>query len=310
MPAPLCLLEVLAQVPDPRNPKGIRHPLPAILALAVLAMLTGAKSYTAIAQFGRDKGFALAHALGFRRGKTPAKSTLCVLFRALDVTAFEAALSRWVASRLPDGLGGLHVAIDGKTARGSRDGDAPGHHLVAAYAPAAQAVLAQLRVDAKTNEHKAALELLGILPLRGLIITGDAIFCQRDVCEKITEGGGDYVFIVKDNQPSLAADVAAGLAFEAEKRRQQAAFFPLRRGAAASGFGGAECGQGARSIGDQDVAADEHPDEAAGLGGPEAGLRADSGAHGEGREDGGGGARDNEPGARGRGRGADAGAGA
>src|SRR5262245_55768601 len=143
MSAPLCLLEVLAQIPDPRNPKGVRHPLPALLALAVLAMLTGAQSYTAIAQFGRDKGFALAFALGgFRRGKTPSKSTLSVLFRKLDTTAFEAALSRWVGSRLP-AEPGLHVCIDGKAARGSRDGDAPGHHLVAAYAPAAQAVLAQ-----------------------------------------------------------------------------------------------------------------------------------------------------------------------
>ena len=63
----------------------------------------------------------------------------------------------------------------------------PGHHLVAAYAAAAQAVLAQLRVDAKTNEHKAALELLGILPVKGSIFTGDAMFCQRDVCAKIIE---------------------------------------------------------------------------------------------------------------------------
>src|SRR5262245_61233756 len=241
MPAPICLLEVLAQVPDPRNPKGVRHPLSAILALAVLAMLSGAKSYTAIAQFGRDKGFVLAHALGFRRGKTPTKSTLSVLFRALDITALEAALSRWVGSRLPDEPG-LHVCLDGKTARGSRDGDVPGHHLVAAYAPAAQAVLAQLRVDAKTNEHKAALQLLGILPVKGRIFSGDAIFCQRDVCEKVIAGGGDYVFIVKDNQPSLAIDIAAGLAFDAEKRRQAAAFPALRRGATAYGVSGPERG--------------------------------------------------------------------
>jgi hypothetical protein len=235
--APLSLLEVLAQVPDPRNPCGVRHPLHAVLALAVLAMLTGAKSYTAIAQFGRDKGFALAWALGFRRGKTPTKSTLSVLFRALDACAFEAALSRWVASRLPEGEG-LHVAIDGKCARGSRDGEAPGHHLVAAYAPAAQAVLAQVRVDAKTNEHKAALVLLGILPVQGNVFTGDAMFCQRDVAEKVTKGGGDYVLVVKDNQPSLAVDIGAGLAYEAQQRRQAAAFFPLPRGAAA----GRQCG--------------------------------------------------------------------
>jgi hypothetical protein len=233
MSAPLSLLEVLAQVPDPRNPKGVRHPLAAILALAVLAMLTGAKSYTAIAQFGRDKGAPLAFALGFRRGKTPTKSTLSDLFRKLDVTAFEAALSGWVASRLPH-KPALHVCLDGKTARGSKDGDAPGHHLVAAYAPDAQAVLAQVKVDAKTNEHKAALELLGILPVKGNVFSGDAMFCQRDLCEKIIEAGGDYVLIVKDNQPGLAIDIAAGLAFDSEKRRQAAAFPPLQGGAAAA----------------------------------------------------------------------------
>src|SRR5882757_9909722 len=83
--APLCLLECLASVPDPRSRQGRRHPLPAILSLAVLAMLTGAKGYSAIAQFGRDKGFPLAWALGFPRGKTPSKSTLSVLFRRIDV---------------------------------------------------------------------------------------------------------------------------------------------------------------------------------------------------------------------------------
>lgn len=232
MAAPLSLLEVLAQVPDPRNPKGIRHPLSAILSLTVLAMLTGAKSYTAIAQFGRDRGFALAIALGFRRGKTPAKSTLSELFRDLDVTAFEAALSRWVASRLPP-TSERHIALDGKTVRGSRDGEVPGVHLVAAYLPDAQAVLAQIRVDSKTNEHKAALQLLGILPVKGSIFTGDAIFCQRDFCAKVIDGGGDYVLTVKDNQPSLVADIAAGLAFEEQQRRQAAAFPPLRGGPAA-----------------------------------------------------------------------------
>lgn len=271
MSAPLCLLEVLAQIPDPRNPKGVRHPLPAILALAVLAMLTGNKSYSAIVQFGRDKGFALAIALGFRRGKTLTKSTLSVLFRRLDVQAFEAALSRWVASRLPDDPH-LHICIDGKTARGSKDGDAPGHHLVAAYAPKAQAVLAQLKVDAKTNEHKAALELLGILPVRGNLFTGDAMFCQRDFCAKVVEGGGDYVLTVKDNQPSLATDISAGLAYEAQARRLQAAFPPLRRAAAAARVAGADCGQGARPVRGQDAAADEHPDQAPGVGGAEARL--------------------------------------
>ena len=273
MTAPLSLVEVLAEVPDPRNPRGVRYPLAAVLSLAVLAMLTGAKSYTAIAQFGRQRGAALALALGFRRATTLRKSTLANLFRRLDVTAFEAALSRWVASRLPGGQP-LHVCIDGKTARGSRDGDAPGHHLVAAYAPAVEAVLAQLRVDAKTNEHKAALKLLGILPVEGNIFSGDAILCQRDFCKEVIDKGGDYVLTVKDNQPSLAVDIAAGLAFDEEKRRQAAAFFPLPRGGAPGGVGGTQRGQGARAAGDKDAAADGHPDQDPGLGRAEAGLRA------------------------------------
>jgi predicted transposase YbfD/YdcC len=270
MSTPLSLLEVLADVPDPRNPKGIRYPLPAVLALLVLALLSGAKGFSAIAQFGHDKGPALALALGFRRGRTPAKSALAALIARLDATALEAALRRWVASRLPDHP--LHLCIDGKTARGSKDGDIPGQHFVAAYAPAVQAVLAQVRVDAKTNEHKAALQLLGILPVRGSIVTGDAMFCQRDFCAKVVEGGGDYVLVVKDNQPSLAVDIAAGLAFEEQARRQQAAFFPLRGRGGAGGDDGAECGQGARASGGADAAADEHLDEGAGVGGVEAGV--------------------------------------
>jgi hypothetical protein len=190
-------------------------------------MLGGAKSYQAIAQFGREKGFALAHALGFTRGKTPTKSTFSVLFRMLDVQAFEQALSRWIASRLPEGQE-KPISLDGKTARGSRDGEVPGQHLVAAYCTEASAVLAQVRVDAKTNEHKAALQLLGILPVKGNIITGDAMFCQRDVCAEIIAVGGDYVFTVKDNQPSLAIDIGAGLAYQEQAQRLSAAFSPGR----------------------------------------------------------------------------------
>jgi hypothetical protein len=225
MSTPFSLLDVLAQVPDPRSRHGRRHPLSAILALAVLAMLSGAKSYQAISQFGREKGFSLAHALGFTRGKTPTKSTYSIIFRILDVQAFEEALSRWIVSRVPEGQE-KPIALDGKTARGSRDGELPGQHLVAAYCAEVQAVLAQLKVDAKTNEHKAALTLLGILPVKGNIITGDAMFCQRDLCAAIIDAGGDYVFTAKDNQPSLVTDIAAGLAYQEQTTRQAAAFSP------------------------------------------------------------------------------------
>ncbi len=224
MSTPLPLLEILAQVPDPRSRHGRRHPLSAILSLAVLAMLSGAKSYQAIAQFGRDKGPALAHLLGFLRGKTPTKSTFSVVFRVLDVRAFEGVLSRWITSRLPEGQ--KPIGVDGKTARGGREGEVAGQHLVSAYCDEAQAVLAQVKVDAKTNEHKAALELLGFLPVKGNIFTGDAMFCQRDFCAAIVEGGGDYVSTAKDNQPSLVIDIQAGLAYQEQAQRLQAAFSP------------------------------------------------------------------------------------
>jgi DDE family transposase len=227
--APLTLFEALAEVPDPRSRHGRRHPLLAMLSLTVLAMLRGCKGPTAISQFGRDHGVALAHALGFRRGKTPAPSCLSDLFSVLDAAAFEAALSRWVASRLPapaEGADKQPVSLDGKTLRGSRDGEAPGHHLVSAYAHEHQVVLTQIRVDAKTNEHKAALELLGILPLKNRVVLGDAMFCQRDMCEKIIEEGGDYLFTVKGNQQGLERDIAAGFGFEAGARSVAAAFSP------------------------------------------------------------------------------------
>src|SRR5689334_5329758 len=149
--APLSLLEALADVPDPRSRHGRRHPLRALLALTVLAMLRGCKGPTAIAQFGRDHGVELAHALGFLRGKTPAPSCFSDFYSALDAAAFEGALSRWLAARTSPPATAADqqaVSLDGKTLRGSRDGEAPGHHLVAAYAHEHQAVLAQIRVDA------------------------------------------------------------------------------------------------------------------------------------------------------------------
>jgi predicted transposase YbfD/YdcC len=267
--APLALTDVFADIPDPRSPHGRIHPLPAVLGLVVLGLLLGKTSLASIARLGRHYGPPLAHALGFRRGKTPTKSMLSELLRALDAQALEAALARWVASRLPQGL--TQLSLDGKALRGSRDGELPGQHLLAAYAPEAQAVLAQLRVDAKTNEHKAALRLLGLLPLGGKVVVGDAIFCQRDLAGLVVGQGGDYVFIAKDNQPGLATDVAAGFGFEAAARSIAAAFSP-RGAAAAAGAGGQHGGQGARPAGAADAADDEPADAAAEVAGAGAGV--------------------------------------
>ena len=207
------LYEELAMIPDPRGARGRIHPLPAVLGLVTLALLMGRTSLNGIARFGRQYGTPLAHALGFRRGKTPSASSLSRTLRRLGGGAVEAALSRWVHGRIGPGAV-AHISLDGKTLCGSRDGDIPGPHLVAAYAPAVEAVRAQVRVDAKTNEHKAALERLGLLPLAGTVVVGDAMFCQRDLAARVIDAGGAYRLVVKDNQPGLGIDIEAGFAFE------------------------------------------------------------------------------------------------
>ncbi len=223
--SPYTLVDALAELPDPRSRHGQFHPLTPFLGLVVLAMLMGRTSLNGIARFGRQFGPPLAQALGFRRGKTPAASTLSRTLRRFDADQLEAILTRWIASRVgPDAF--TQISIDGKTLRGSRDGDVPGQHLLAAYAPTVGAVLAQIKVDATTNEHKAALRLLGLLPLRGKVVVGDAMFCQRDLAETIVDRGGDYVFTVKDNQPGLANDIRAGFAFETAARSIAAATSP------------------------------------------------------------------------------------
>jgi DDE_Tnp_1-associated/Transposase DDE domain len=275
MSQPLSLVEALATVPDPRSRKGRRHPLTAILSLTAVAILAGSKSLEAIAQFGRDHGTPFAHALGFTRGRTPTKSCLSKLFRRLDVGALEEALGHWILGRVQH-HGWDAIAIDGKTARGSADGDAPGVHLLTAFVPAAAAVLRQLRVDAKTNEHKAALQLLGVLPLKGKVVTGDAMFTHRDVAEDIRRQGGDYLMIVKDNQPELKTQIQAALYDDAD-------FSPLPAEAQAGpGADGANGGQGARAPGVP--AADEHdgPERLPGLAGRRAGVRVGAGAGAEG----------------------------
>jgi hypothetical protein len=202
------LIELLGELGDPRAPRGIRYPLVPVLALCLLAALAGHTTLAAISQFGRLRKHRLAHALGFKRGTIPAASTLSELLRDLDADHLDRIIGRWLASRHASGWEVIN--LDGKTACGSRDGEAPGTHLLAAYAPQASAAVAQMRVDAKTNEHKAALRLLGILPpLSGTVVTADAMFTHTDVCEKVLGQGGDYILYAKKNQPQLRDDLEA-----------------------------------------------------------------------------------------------------
>lgn len=223
--APASLLSFLACVPDPRSAHGRRHPLPAMLAAACCAILCGARGFKPIAQWVHDQDIALVHALGFTR-RPPRWGAFRKLLIDLDPAAFEDALARWAESALsqarPEGGGGLEaVALDGKAIRGSIGRHEGAVHLLSVMAQRSGLTLRQAEVGTKTNEHKAALALLKGLVLEGRVVTGDAMFCQRDLCSQVVGDGGHYFVVVKENQPELLRDVS-----EAFTRAADAAFSP------------------------------------------------------------------------------------
>jgi predicted transposase YbfD/YdcC len=205
------LIEVFAEMPDFRRRQGQRHPLPAILSLACCAMLCGYRSYSAIAEWGRNYGTGIAHALGFTHN-TPCAATLHTIFRRVDRDTLETKLGDWaervVANTLPaPSASEAAVALDGKTLRGSRKQGAPGVHLLSALSHHLGLTLAQQAVDAKTNEITQVETVLRQLVLKDRVITMDALLTQRHVAQTIVDEGGDYVMIVKENQPQLRADI-------------------------------------------------------------------------------------------------------
>ena len=205
------LIEVLAQVPDHRSKQGQRHPLGAILATVVMAMLNDCRGPSAIAQWVRAHK-DIAEELGYTDRRMPCTSTFHYIFKDMDVEAFEAVLLRWFIALAGEKLVGDAIRIDGKVLRGSKRGAVPGVCIVSAYADCLQSAIAQIEVARKTNEHKAAMALLRIIPLEGVVVTGDAAFTQRDLCEAIIKGGGDYYFRVKDNQSALLDDIKTAFA--------------------------------------------------------------------------------------------------
>jgi len=209
---PRPLIEVFADMPDFRKSRGKRHPLSAILALSCCAILCGYRSYSAIAEWGRNYGVHIAQALGFRHN-TPCAATLHTIFRHVDRDDVETKLGAWAQSvtawTAPDPIADeAAVALDGKTLRGSKKQGAPGTHLLSAVSHHLGLTLAQQAVDAKTNEITQVEVVLGQVVLENRIFTMDALLTQRHVAQAIVDGGGDYVMIVKENQPKLRDDIA------------------------------------------------------------------------------------------------------
>ncbi|MCA1684952.1 MAG: ISAs1 family transposase [Planctomycetia bacterium] len=196
---------------DPRGAQGERPPPPAPLGPAAVAMLAGMTGYEAIVRYGEGRGWDFLRHLGLATRWGLPKATDSRASRRIDVADFEARVGRWAQARRAPG-DAPHLCVDGKAARGGRDGDTPGAHRVSAYAPDVKAALARLRVGARTSEHKAARELLGALPSEGEVVTGDARFTRRDVGAAVAGGGGDDVLPVKGNRPTPGTDIAAAFA--------------------------------------------------------------------------------------------------
>ncbi|WP_200834765.1 ISAs1 family transposase [Amycolatopsis alkalitolerans] len=198
------LLSVLARVPDPRDPRGVRYPLSGMLAVAVCAVLAGARSFAAIGEWALDLRADQLGRLGL--AKAPVESTLRKLFARLDTVALDRQLAVVAWTRTRHIAGRRVIAIDGKTVRGARTATTTAPHLIAALDHATGVVLGQNAVAVKSNEIPAVRDLLAgftSADLHRCVITVDAMHTQDDTAQAIVNAGADYVFTVKANKPTL-----------------------------------------------------------------------------------------------------------
>src|SRR5213595_2886898 len=194
VPAARChyLLDLLAQVPDPRKKRGRRHPLAGLLAVGIAAVIAGSRSFAAIGQWAADAGPEILAVLGAVRGAAE-ESTFRRAFTLVSADVLDRALGAWLWTRAVRAGGRLVIAVDGKAVRGAKDKTGKAPHLVAALAHGIGAVLGQAAVDAKSNEIPAVRDLLkAFASLAGAVITIDALHTQSDTAQVITGRQADH----------------------------------------------------------------------------------------------------------------------
>jgi len=207
-PSP-ALTEYFADLDDPRREGSTDYPLHEIVVLTICAVICGADGFTSIASFGQAKKEWLGQFLELENG-IPSHDTIGRFFGLLDPEAFETCFSRWVSAACAH-VDGEVIAVDGKTLRRSydRESSKAALHMVSAWASENSLALGQVKTADKSNEITAIPELLEVLNVSGCIVTIDAMGCQQDITEAITDQGADYVLALKGNQGELRADVEA-----------------------------------------------------------------------------------------------------
>jgi predicted transposase YbfD/YdcC len=196
-----------AQLKDPRRRHRRLHDLQDILVVALCAVIAGAQDWQEVETFGRKRLPWLRRFLALPHG-VPSHDTFERVFDRLNPQAFQACFRDWVRA-VSAALRIKHIAIDGKTLRGSGSAKLGPLHLVSAWATAQRLSLGQVAVDAESNEITAIPALLELLDLKGALVTIDAMGCQKEIAAQIVAQGGDYLLTVKDNQPHLLEDIQA-----------------------------------------------------------------------------------------------------
>ena len=202
------LLEHFKNIKDPRIDRKKQHYLQDILSLVVIGIICGADSWDSIEEFGNAKKEFLSKFLKLPNG-IPSHDTINRVFCLIEPSKFEKAFMSWVASIKNTDISKEVIAIDGKTARGSKDSfhNTKAIHLVSAWACSNQLVLGQLKVEDKSNEITAIPLLLDLLDIENCIITIDAMGTQTHIATKIIENKADYILALKGNQGNFQEEV-------------------------------------------------------------------------------------------------------
>jgi len=204
---PITIKHHFRKLKDPRIDRHKIHLLPNIIVIALCAVLSGAKDWQQIETFGVKRFDWLSRFLT-KLTDVPSHDTFERVFDRIDPRAFHQCFQSWVAA-LAEKLSIKHIAIDGKTLRGSGSSKLGPLHLVSAWATEHHLSLGQVATAEKSNEITAIPELLDLLELHGAIVTIDAMGCQKAIASKIIEREGHYALTVKDNQPTLLAEIKA-----------------------------------------------------------------------------------------------------